>query len=247
MSWSPTPPTPLDGLSVPLYERVRLAIQSRLASQSWDPSEPIPTEQALSKEFGVSVGTVRKAVERLAKDGLLVKIQGKGTFIRRPDFQNSLLRFFRYRDAAGKPVVPTGVVQHVSVVPAVDAINRQLNIDPAEPLVHLRRLRLVGQTVVLSEKIWLPHSLFAKLIDVPPERFGNLLYPFYDEICGQFVSSAVETLSFDDRHEDNDLGTQPGDLLIRIERIAQNIEGRPIEYRLSYGLPQNFRYEVRIN
>jgi GntR family transcriptional regulator len=93
----------------------------------------------------------------------------------------------------------------------------------------------------------LPEPLFSKLAALPVERFGNLLYPFYDEICGQFVSSAVESLSFATGHADPYLGTQADQLLVRIERVARNIEGTPIEYRVSHGLPQNFRYEVRIN
>lgn len=247
MSSSPLPLAPLNGLNVPLYERVRLAIQARLVSMAWDPSSPIPTEHVLSKEYEVSVGTIRKAVERLVADGLLVKVQGKGTYIKRPDFQNSLLRFFRYRNTAGQQVVPTGVVKRVEIVEPVAAINARLNLDPAEPLIRLLRMRLVEQTVVLSEHIWLPQSLFGKLADMPVERFGNLLYPFYHEACGQFVSSAVETLSFATDHEDEILGTRAGDLLVKIERVAHNIESRPIEYRVSYGLPQNFRYEVRIS
>ncbi|WP_345797417.1 GntR family transcriptional regulator [Castellaniella sp. MT123] len=239
-------PTSLDGLNVPLYERVRLGIQARLAGHVWDPSEPIPTEQALAQEYEVSIGTIRKAVERLVKDGLLAKVQGKGTFIKRPDFGGSLLRFFRYRNASGQQVVPTGVVKAVVVVPADADINARLDLAPDAELIRLTRVRLVDETIVLSESIWLPRTLFAPLATMAPERFGNLLYPFYDEVCGQFVFSADETLSFTSGRADADLGTQDSDLLVRIERIAYNIEGRPIEYRISHGQPQNFRYEMRI-
>lgn len=240
------PPVPLDGLTVPLYERVRLAIQERLVHRAWSLSEPIPTEQVLSLEYGVSVGTVRKAVERLVKDGLLVKVQGKGTFIKRPDFQNSLLRFFRYRDAAGQQVVPTGLVKKLSVVAPVASINRRLGLGLDDALIQLQRVRLVGHNIVLSENIWLSRALFGKLVDVPLERFGNLLYPFYDQVCDQFVFSATETLSFTTTHADEYLDTRKGEMLVKIERVAHDIEGKPIEYRVSYGMPQNFRYEIRI-
>ncbi|MYN13960.1 UTRA domain-containing protein [Pusillimonas sp. TS35] len=239
--------TSLDDLSVPRYERVRLALQARIADHVWDAAAPIPTEQVLSAEFDVSVGTIRKAVERLVKDGLLVKVQGKGTFIKRPDFKNSLLRFFRYRNQAGEPVVPTGVVKQVDIADPVSFINQRLGLGPADRLIHLQRVRLVEHAAVLSESIWLPYALFAKLADMPLERFGNLLYPFYDQVCGQFVSSAVETLSFVSDHTDEYLGSRRGELLVKIERIARNLQGGPIEYRVSYGRPQNFRYEVRIN
>src|SRR5690554_7611111 len=105
--------TDLDDLNIPLYERIRLDIQSKLVTQVWAPDEPIPTEQELAQQYGVSVGTVRKGIERLVQDGLLSKIQGKGTFIKRPDFKNSLLRFFRYRDDRGQQVVPSSLIKSV--------------------------------------------------------------------------------------------------------------------------------------
>ena len=52
------------------------------------------SEQELAQMYSVSVGTVRKAVEGLVEDGLLVKQQGKGTFLKQPNFENSLIRFF---------------------------------------------------------------------------------------------------------------------------------------------------------
>ncbi len=241
-----SPPTPFEGVAVPLYERVRLAIQERLVHRAWSSSEPIPTEQALSLEYGVSVGTIRKAVERLVKDGLLVKVQGKGTYIKRPDFQNSLLRFFRYRDTAGNQVVPTGLVKKLSVVQPIADINQRLGLGADEALIHLERVRLVEERIVLSESIWLSKSRFGKLVDVPLGHFGNLLYPFYDEVCDQFVFSATETLTFTTSHVDAYLNTHAGDLLVKIERTAHDIKGKPIEYRVSYGHAQNFRYEIRI-
>lgn len=67
----------------------KLLIQSK-----WTVEEPIPSEQELAQMYSVSVGTVRKAVEGLVEDGLLVKQQGKGTFLKQPNFENSLIRFF---------------------------------------------------------------------------------------------------------------------------------------------------------
>lgn len=239
--------TSLAALTMPLYERIRIDIQSRMIQQGWAPDEPIPTESVLALEYNVSVGTIRKAIERLVQDGLLLKIQGKGTFIKRPDFKNSLLRFFRYRNALGQFVVPSSEIQSLQQVPAIPYINQQLGLDADTPLIQIERLRMVDTTVVLSESIWLSQPLFAPLLDIELHLFKNLLYPFYYETCQQFVLSANESLSFTNDHTDNDLAANVGDLLIKIERVAHNIEGLPIEYRVSYGHPQNFRYEVRIS
>lgn len=239
--------TALNELNIPLYERIRLDIKSRLVTQAWDPIEPIPSEQVLAVEYGVSIGTIRKAVERLVQDGLLVKAQGRGTFIKRPDFKNSLLRFFRYRNASDQPVVPIGLVQSVKQIAPVAAINQKLALSPTTALIQLKRLRLVEKTVVLSECIWLPEPLFNPLLAVKADQFPNLLYPFYDKKCAQFVFSAQESLSFSTDQTDEHLGAVAGALLVKIERLAHNIEGTPIEYRVSYGHPQNFRYDIRIS
>ncbi|WP_103035682.1 GntR family transcriptional regulator [Castellaniella caeni] len=248
MTTSPLPSAQtLENLSIPRYERVRIAIQQRLAQQAWGVDQPIPTEQEFAREYGVSIGTVRKAIERLVADGLLVKRQGSGTFLRRPDFSHSLLRFFRLRDAAGQPVLPVGVVKQVALVAGDAVINQKLQQPEDARLVHLTRIRLVENSVVLSERIWLPAALFAALVEVPAARFGNLLYPFFEETCQQRVFSVEETLSVSCDCTDAYLGVRPPDPVVCIERVAHDLVGQPLEYRKSYGLPQHFRYQVKIH
>jgi len=63
----------LEQLKIPLYERIRIDIQTRLTEQGWDPGQPIPSEQMLAREYDVSIGTVCRAIERLVQEGLLYK------------------------------------------------------------------------------------------------------------------------------------------------------------------------------
>lgn len=237
----------LPQLNLPLYERIRIDIQARLVEQGWDPDLPIPTEQMLAQEYQVSIGTIRKAIDRLVQEGMLYKAQGRGTFIKQPDFKNSLLRFFRFRNHEGKQAVPTGMVKSIRKVPPTPAINKHLLIDEGMALIELQRLRIVENKVVLSEQIWLPEHLFSDLLHFEPLEFGNLLYPFYYQHCGQFISTAKETLSFTSEVEDTDLNARKGDMLIQIERLAYNLENRPVEYRISLGRPESFKYEVKIS
>lgn len=237
----------LEQLKIPLYERIRIDIQTRLIEQRWDPAQPIPSEQALAAEYDVSIGTVRRAIERLVQEGLLYKAQGRGTFIRQPDFKKSLLRFFRYRNRSGKPVVPIGVIKKIKSIAPDPAINPILQLDAETPLIQLKRIRLVEGEVALSEQIWLPQPDFAPLLEFAPSEIGNLLYPFYYEHCGQFIFSAKETLSLTSEHADAELGITQGQPVIQIERIAYNLATEPVEYRVSFGQPENFKYEVHIS
>ena len=231
---------------IPRYEQVRWNIQTLLTESKWDESTPLPTEQEFADKYEVSVGTVRKAVEKLVEEGVLIKQQGKGTFLKRPDFESSLLRFFKFRDKDACYDTPTGVVKKIMVIDGIDDINEKLNISKNEALIYIERMRMVEDKVLLSERIWLPKSRYEAFATLDPEDFENLLYPFYYKKCGQFVSSAVETLFFITDHSDPYLGNAEQESLVKVCRIAKNLEGDPIEYRESYGLAEKFSYKINI-
>ena len=231
---------------MPRYEQVRWHIQTLLTESKWDENTPLPSEQEFADKYQVSVGTVRKAVEKLVEEGVLIKQQGRGTFLKRPDFNSSLLRFFKFRDKESGYVTPTGIIKKISVIDAIDDINQKLDIDEHEALIYIERVRIVEDKVLLSEKIWLPKNCYEAFANLAPEDFENLLYPFYYTKCGQFVSSAVETLFFITNHIDPYLGNTKQESLVKVCRIAKNLEGDPIEYRESYGLAGKFSYEINI-
>ncbi|MGA6102885.1 GntR family transcriptional regulator [Psychrobacter pocilloporae] len=232
--------------NMPRYEQVRWHIQTLLTENKWDEKTPLPTEQEFADKYQVSVGTVRKAVEKLVDDGVLIKQQGRGTFLKRPNFEGSLLRFFKYRDKDASYVIPTGIIKKVMLIEPVEAINKELNIHEKESLIYIERVRIVEDRVILSERIWLPETRYQDFIGLEPEEFENLLYPFYYKKCGQFVSSAVEMLFFISNHIDPYLDNTEQENLVKVCRVAKNLEGDPIEYRESYGLAEKFSYEVNI-
>lgn len=231
---------------IPRYEQVRWYIQTLLTESKWDENMPLPTEQEFADKYEVSVGTVRKAVEKLVEDGVLIKQQGKGTFLKRPNFESSLLRFFKFRDKDACYVTPNGIVKKIMVIDGSNDINKKLNIGKNKALIYIERVRMVEDKVLLSERIWLPKSRYQAFASLNPEDFENLLYPFYYTKCGQFVSSAVETLFFITDHIDPYLGNSKHENLVKVCRIAKNLEGNPIEYRESYGLAEKFSYEINI-
>ncbi|WP_296243751.1 MULTISPECIES: GntR family transcriptional regulator [unclassified Psychrobacter] len=231
---------------MPRYEQVRWHIQTLLTESKWDENTPLPSEQEFADKYQVSVGTVRKAVEKLVEEGVLIKQQGRGTFLKRPDFNSSLLRFFKFRDKESGYVTPTGIIKKIMMIEGIDDINLKLNIDKNKALIYIERVRSVEDKVLLSEKIWLPKNRYEAFATLEPEDFENLLYPFYYTKCGQFVSSAVETLFFITDHSDPYLDNSTQENLVKVCRIAKNLEGDPIEYRESFGLAEKFSYEINI-
>ena len=79
----------------PLYRQIRGLILRSLESGEWGPGELIPSESELAERFGVSQGTVRKAIDEMAAENLLIRRQGKGTFVATHADPHSFFRFLR--------------------------------------------------------------------------------------------------------------------------------------------------------
>lgn len=234
---------------LPLYQQLRDEILAKISAGEWLPGKPIPTEAELTRRYGVAVGTVRKAVETLVAEGLLERSQGRGTFVRRPDFHGSFFRFFRQVSSSGQQQVPKSRVLSQQQEKADERVSRALALDLEAAVIRLDRLRVLESGGLIREQIWLPEHRFAPLLDIEPEQFGNLLYPFYEQRCGQIVASAQETLSVEaaDAGTAEAIGIAPGEPVAVIERVALGYDRSPLEYRLSRGAATHFRYRIEIS
>ena len=243
------PPTPSGSSShdvrLPRYHRVRDALSAQIAARQWRPDEPIPTEAELAQAHAVSIGTVRKAVDSLVADGLLERFQGRGTFVRRPDFQSSL---FRFLDAGGTARVPVSRILKREEAPLPAAVAAALQLAPGTPAIRFLRLRLIDDRPLLLEDIWLPRERFKALLKIDPREFGDLLYPLYEQYCGVLVASAQETLTAEAagaRHA-RLLELAAGAPVIVVERVALSADRQPLEWRQSRGPANQFRYQAEI-
>lgn len=233
---------------LPLYQRLRDQLAEQIAKNRWRPGEAIPTEAALSAEYELSVGTVRKAIDALVSEGVLERQQGRGTFIRRPQFQSSLFRFFRFQSPSGERQVPQSRILSIEPVAAPSAVAQALGLPVDAPVIRIVRLRLLQVQPVLAEEIWLPRSRFQPLLETDISLKGPLLYPIYEELCGQVVASAEETLtaeSVNDVHA-RLLQVPINSPVVVIERLARDYSGVPLEWRRSRGHAEHFRYSVDI-
>jgi GntR family transcriptional regulator len=233
---------------LPLYQRLRDELARQIADNRWRPGEAIPTEAVLSSEYGLSVGTVRKAIDMLVGERILERQQGRGTFIRRPQFHSSLFRFFRFQTLAGERQMPESRVLEIEPVNAPSAVAQMLGLPAEAPVIRLLRLRLLAAQPLLVEEIWLPRERFQAILDIDLNSEGPLLYPIYEELCGQVVASAEETLTAESVSQAHAglLQVEPGSPVVVIERLARNYAGQPLEWRRSRGHASHFRYSVDI-
>jgi len=234
---------------LPLYQRLRDDLVRRIADGEWGPGDAIPTEAELNQAYGMATGTVRKAVDMLVAEGVLTRSQGRGTYVRRPDFTSSLFRFFRFKTKAGEAVQPTGKVLARTVKKPPAEVRQALGLDEAgAEAIFLSRLRLVDEQPVLAEDIWLPRGRFEPLVEMKLKDFGDLLYPLYESACRQLVASARERLTVEVAGKilAERLGIAAGSPVIAVQRVAFNFAGAPIEWRCTRGSADGFQYEVDI-
>ncbi len=241
-------PSSSSDLRLPLYQRLRDHLAAQISARDWRPGDLIPSEAELAASHGLSVGTVRKAIDCLVAEGLLERQQGRGTYVRRARFNSSLFRFFRFQSETGERKVPQARILQRKVLPAPSAAASALRLRDGEPVINISRLRLIDGVPLLAEEIWLEKVRFAAVLDIDTAIFGDLLYPLYEERCGQMVASADEVLTVEtaSRLQARLLNLAPGAPLIVIERTAFDPERRPIEWRRSRGPADQFRYHAEI-
>jgi len=233
---------------LPRYHRVREALSAEIAARRWKPEEAIPSEAEIAETHQVSIGTVRKAIDSLVADGVLERFQGKGTFVRRPDFQSSFFRFFRFASAGGAVRVPVSRILKREETTMTVVVAAALGLKAGAPAIRFSRLRLIEDRPLVLEDIWLPHDRFKALLTIDTREFGDLLYPLYEQYCGVMVASAQETLSAEAVSAKNArlLELEAGEPVIVIERVALSADRQPLEWRQSRGPASEFRYQVEI-
>jgi GntR family transcriptional regulator len=239
---------PVHDARLPRYHQLRELLNHEIVRGQWLPGQAIPTESELAKKHAMSIGTIRKAIDALVTDGILERFQGKGTFVRRPKFDSSLFRFFRFQSQTDGTRIPESKILKRAVVNAPAAVATALKLPPDAPVIHLSRLRLLDAKPFLVESIWMSKGRFAQLLELEPAQFGDLLYPLYEQICGQVVASAQETLTAEaaGRPTARLLEIEVGSPVIVVERLALSYDRQPLEWRQSRGAADHFRYQVEI-
>lgn len=233
---------------LPLYQRLRDHLAQQIADRKWRSGDAIPTEAALSTEYQLSTGTVRKAMDALVNEGILERQQGRGTFVRRPQFQSSMFRFFRLHTTAGDRQVPESRIFSIEIVSAPLAVTQALELSTDASVIRIVRVRLLDAQPVLAEQIWLPLARFRALLDIDLNQEEQLLYPIYEKVCGQVVAYAEETLTAEAADEVHAglLQVAVNSPVMVIERLARDCAGTPLEWRRSRGPAALFRYRVDI-
>ena len=232
---------------LPRHIQIKDELMRRIVERVWRAGEALPSEDRLAGEFHVSVGTLRKAVQALAHDGIVERIHGKGTYVTSAYERASMLRFVRFRGARTDEL-PVANILDMRTDRTTDRIREKLHLGKGGKALYLHRTRAFGDQLVLVEHIWLPLPLFSKLQAYLKTASPPLLYPAYDEICGVAVSRAVDELSINKLSAEDAviLGLPAADSCMNIERTMHDHAGNVVEWRTSVVPKERFHYTVEI-
>ncbi|MER0240213.1 GntR family transcriptional regulator [Fulvimarina sp. MAC8] len=226
----------------PLYAQVRDTLVKRLISGSWTPGMMLPSEFQIAKELGVSQGTVRKALDAMTAEHLLLRRQGRGTFVALPEEGRILFKFFRLAADKGERLFPQSTVVGRGRETA-SAHHREKLALPADAEVWwIDRIRRLGERPVIFERITLPVARFQTLGEMT--EIPNNVYALYSETFGITIGKAEEKLKATGANEAvaDHLGCPFGHPVLAIERVAMALDDTPIEHRLSTCLTDDLHY-----
>lgn len=219
----------------PLYLQLRGALVERIAMGHWKAGDIVPNEFDLAREFGVSSGTMRKALELLEKMHLVTRLQGRGTFVNDQASQHLVARYSNLRGPDGAGIadeIATGeVTEGVATGPERD----RLRLAQGAHVYRFHRRRLREGTTYMVEDVAVPATLFPGLAEEqsPPPRVTVLALRH-----GVLLGQAEERISLGAPKPDvsQALGTAPDTPVMKLDRVIFTVNGVPAQRRLGWCL-----------
>jgi GntR family transcriptional regulator len=225
-----------EAAGMPLYRSVKRALLRAIEGGSLPPGGALPNETGLAASFGVSIGTLRHAVDELVAEHILVRRQGRGTFVATHSADRFLFQFFHVERSDGLREVPQVELLGFARLRLEDeAAGLALNLSPGEPVFALEnRLVLQGRPVVYDQ-IVLPATMFKGLSERRLRERSGTIYQLYQSEFGITVVRAVERARAvaADRTSARVLGLAPATPVMRVGRTALTFGDKPVEYRVS--------------
>ncbi len=228
----------------PLYQQIRQLLLQALEKGEWKPGEMIPSEFDLAKRFHVSQGTVRKAIDELAAEHLLIRRQGKGTFVATHREPVVRFRFLRLAPDDGQAVPAESEILWCRKIRANAEIAAALDIRSGDGLIYIRRLlRFRGEPTVVDD-IYLPAALFKGLTMAVLTDNNGPLYGLLEARFGVSMVRADEKLRAVPATQDvaSLLNIEVNKPLLRVDRVSYTYGDRAVELRYGHYLTGQYFY-----
>ena len=233
----------------PLYEQIKILLTQSLVSGEWKPGEAIPSELELASRFQVSQGTVRKAIDALAGENIVVRRQGKGTFVASHAEPSYQYRFLRVMPDGGEKVYPVNQFFGLERGKAGAEAARALGLKAGAQVLSFKRvMSFAGRPMILDEIVLEPNQ-FPGLTLAELEEYHGSVYSFYESVFGVRMIRAEERLRAvaADSVAAAHLKVAKDTPLLCVDRIAFTYGDKPVEWRRGLCVTDGFSYFNELN
>jgi GntR family transcriptional regulator len=220
----------------PLYKEVKIRLTRGLAAGEWKAGEAIPSESRLAERFNVSIGTIRKAIDELVAERILLRQQGRGTFVATHTEDRTLFYFFHIVGKDGSRELPVMELLSFRKARANAAEEERLALDPGAPILRIQNVLKLGGKPVVFDEISVPAALFPDLDEAVFGGREGTIYGLYQARYG------ISVLRISERLAASHPPARAAALLemtsetpaLAIKRVAYTYGDTPVEYRVSW-------------
>ena len=235
-------------LYAPLYKDVKRQLTDALTRGEWKPGAAIPAERRLSERFSISVGTVRKAIDELVAENILIRQQGRGTFVASHNREREVFYFFHVVPQRGPKQYPDVQLQAFGRGTADRMIAEALAIAPGDAIIRIRNVLRIDAVPIIVDDIALPALRFAGLTERQFRERRSTIYNLYQEAFGISVVKTSERVRATpaDTASAALLDMASAAPLLQIRRVALTYRDAPVEYRVSLVNTERHEYWAEI-
>jgi len=215
------------------YERIQQSVLKQIQSRQMKPGDPVASERELARVHGVSLMTARHALAVLAREGVVERRLGAGTFVAPPKIQfNKLMSYTEQMGSRG--LAPQSKIILNKIIGDEQEVAARLGLRAASHLVKIERVRHAAGEPFALETCYLPAQEFSALVDAPLARtslFATLEHDYAVKIA--YADEEVDATVAEGRIAQL-LGVPKGDPLLRIRQVIYSTKSKPIVYVLGF-------------
>jgi GntR family transcriptional regulator len=233
----------------PLYQQIKALITQSLQSGEWKPGELIPSEVELAGRYKVSQGTVRKAIDELAAEHLVVRRQGKGTFVASHNEARAHFRFLKLVPDEGVPHHPDHQYLEVKRIRAPAEVARLLDLKSGDAVVYIKRTMSFDGAPTILEEMWLPGALFKGLTAERLAEYKGPMYGLFESEFGTRMIRATEKIRAvaADAGAAECLKVPEGTPLLCADRVSFTYGDKAVELRRGLYLTASHHYQNELS
>jgi GntR family transcriptional regulator len=233
----------------PLYQQIKDLILGRLQAGEWQPGQSIPSEMELAERYKVSQGTVRKAIDALAAENLVIRHQGKGTFVASHREEAVQYRFLRLIPDDGRELILKSKFLSCQILNADDYLVNRLHIKSGDSVIEIKRIQTFRGKPTVFECIYLMASRFKDISLQTLNAWQGPLYGFYESEFNTHMVWAQEQIKAVNANQElaDQLQIPQGAAVLSVERRSFTYGNKPVEVRIAHYETANLHYVNELN